>query len=280
MTHPDPALSSRGLVRAFHERGLLSWGDVHAAQQAAFLFDETDDTVILAMALTVRTLRGGSVCLDLETASEWVFDADEQALEVPADLWPDVPAWLASLTASSMVASGPDAPTGRVLRLVDGLLYLERYWQEEVTVSTELRLRRSRVAPVRLDRLRSGLESLFDSGPSDQAQRLAAAMSVLSPVTVIAGGPGTGKTTTIARVIALLRQVATGPLRIAVAAPTGKAAARVEEALSDALAGLPDGHGFALAGLRATTLHRLLGWHRVPAAGSSTTAGIPFPMTS
>lgn len=260
MNHADPAVGSSGLLRSFHETGLLSWGDVHTAQQCAFLYDETDERVILALALTVRALRAGSVCLALEGAADWTFDYDEQVLEIPTSLWPESKAWLAAVETSPMVALGPQAASGRVLRLVEGLLYLERYWQEELAVSQQLRRRRDVAVQVDVERVRDGLTALFGTDLSDDSQCLAAAMSVLSPVTVIAGGPGTGKTTTIARVLALLRHTSTHQPRVALAAPTGKAAARVEESLNHSLSMLPAEYRSTVAGTRATTLHRLLGW--------------------
>ena len=87
--------------------------------------------------------------------------------------------------------------------------------------------------------------------PGEHRQRLAAAVAALRPVTVLAGGPGTGKTTTVAKILALLRDRPGAPPRIALAAPTGKAAARLQEAVREAgVDDLPT----------ASTLHRLLGW--------------------
>lgn len=260
MNHADPAVSCSGLVRSFHDTGLLSWGDVHTAQQCAYLYDERDERVVLALAMTVRALRAGSVCLELESAADWTFASEEQALDIPEGLWPAAPAWLAAVQASPMVTLGREGASGRVLRLVEGLLYLERYWQEEVTVSQQLRRRRGVGRRVDLGRVRSELTALFGTDLTDDRQCLAAAMSILSPVTVIAGGPGTGKTTTIARILALLRHASTDQPRIALAAPTGKAAARVEESLKLSLSMLPAEYRSAVAGTRATTLHRLLGW--------------------
>ena len=179
----------------------------------------------------------------------------DELVDVSALPWPDPPRWLASCAASTLVAGGPDAPGGRPLRLVDGLLYLERYWGEEELVRTSL-AERAAAAPPEVDvaRLRAGLERLFPA-PGSERQRLAAAVSVLRRVTVLAGGPGTGKTTTVARLLALLHDQPGPPPRVALAAPTGKAAARLQEAVA---AELP-------AELRsrtpdAATLHRLLGW--------------------
>ncbi len=114
-----------------------------------------------------------------------------------------------------------------------------------------------------VDLLAEGLARLF-AGETDSRQCLAAASAVLRRLAVVAGGPGTGKTTTVARIVALLCEQAGGsaPPLVALAAPTGKAAARLEEAVHAEAAALPvdDAVRSALLGLRASTLHRLLGW--------------------
>ncbi|MCA1842698.1 MAG: exodeoxyribonuclease V subunit alpha, partial [Actinobacteria bacterium] len=113
--------------------------------------------------------------------------------------------------------------------------------------------------------LRAGLDRLFDTDGSDR-QRLATAAAVLRPLTVVAGGPGTGKTTTVARILALLDEqaAATGapPPLVALTAPTGKAAARLEEAVHEEAARLDVDENLRarLLATHASTLHRLLGW--------------------
>jgi exodeoxyribonuclease V alpha subunit len=102
--------------------------------------------------------------------------------------------------------------------------------------------------------------------PEDGRQRLAAAAAALSRLTVLTGGPGTGKTTTVARVLAVLQEVDGPGLRIALAAPTGKASARLQEAVRGVLATMEASDRRRVGELEATTLHRLLGWR----PGSST----------
>jgi exodeoxyribonuclease V alpha subunit len=118
---------------------------------------------------------------------------------------------------------------------------------------------------VLVDVLHDGLGRLF-ADQTDSRQCLAAASAVLRRLAVVAGGPGTGKTTTVARIVALLAEQATAadaplPL-VALAAPTGKAAARLEESVHQEAAKLPvDAELRAeLLALQASTLHRLLGW--------------------
>ncbi|MCU1605265.1 MAG: recD [Modestobacter sp.] len=234
-----------GVLREFAEAGVLSAADVHVALRLSRLGHERSEIVLLAAALAVRGVRTGSVCVELATVADSVVpeeDAPPVELCWPAD-------WTA-LHDSPLIALGPAAPW-RPLRLVDGLLYLDRYWQQEQSVRRELDERAARPAPA-VDL--TSLGSLFP-GPAPDRQRLAAAVAAGRWVSVLTGGPGTGKTHTVARLLRLLSDQPGPPPRIALAAPTGKAAARLQESVqeqADAV-GLP-------VDLTASTLHRLLGW--------------------
>ena len=193
-----------------------------------------------------------------------MFDEAEEGVDLSGMPWPEVGAWWDACAASPLVTVEEAGPGSRPLRLAGGLLYLERYWQQEEQVRIQLQ-RRLAADPPEVDaaRLAAGLQRLFPAaGPGSEpdAQRLAAAVSSLSWVSVLSGGPGTGKTTTVARLLALLCDQPGRPLRIALAAPTGKAAARLEEAVRRAAADLPDADRQRLGDLRALTVHRLLGW--------------------
>jgi exodeoxyribonuclease V alpha subunit len=259
------ALTATGLLREFNEAGVLGLADVHTARAVSRMARVSEEPVQLALALAVRALRMGSVCVDLGSVAGTVFDESEQGLDVSRLPWPDPASWLEACAESPLVATDPASPPGRPLRLASGLLYLERYWQQEELVREQLQARAAAPPPApELSRLRTSLDRLFDgaglaAGEPDR-QRLAAAVSALSWVTVLAGGPGTGKTTTVARLLALLRDQPGRPVRIALAAPTGKAAARLEEAVRLAAAELPAPDRERLGDLSASTLHRLLGW--------------------
>ncbi|HEY3086662.1 MAG TPA: exodeoxyribonuclease V subunit alpha [Jatrophihabitantaceae bacterium] len=246
-----------GLLGVFDQAGILAPADVHVAMRLGALTGENDDRVLLAIALTVRNTRHGSVVLDLADAATTVTaDADDSELIENGELsWPAPEEWIAACAASPVVA---DAPGGSPVRLVGSRLWLDRYWRQEAQVAEEL-LHRSAQRPADLDLavLGSDLESLFSS-TSDADQRLATCVAALSRVSVIGGGPGTGKTTTIARLITALRRQRP-ELRIALAAPTGKAAARLEEAVRSASGSLTAHDRGQLAGMSASTLHRLLG---------------------
>lgn len=252
------ALGATGLLRAFNQAGVLSAADVHVARRLGRLAAETDESVLLAAAFAARAPRLAHVCTDLATVRERVAVDTELPVDVGALPWPQD--WVAAVDASPLVADGGP------LRLAGTRLYLDRYWREERQVAADLRGRGSEVAPD-LDRalLSAGLDRLF-TGEAPDYQRLAAATAVLRRFAVVAGGPGTGKTTTVARVLALLHDQAVGagqrPPLVALAAPTGKAAARLEEAVheeADHLDISAEARQWLL-GLSAVTLHRLLGW--------------------
>lgn len=244
-----------GLLGTFNTAGVLDSADVHVATRVGALGGESDEPVLLAVALAVRAVRLGSVCVDLAAADRTVLGEGDELVDVSALPWPDPGPWSAAVRASPLVADGADAPTGRPLRTVDGQLYLERYWHEEELVRRSLQERAAAPPPtVDLAALRTGLDALFPD-PRAERQRLAAAVAALRHVTVLAGGPGTGKTTTVAHLLRLLLDQPGPPVRVALAAPTGKAAARLQEAVAEDLS--PE-HRARVA--PASTLHRLLGW--------------------
>ncbi len=258
------------LLGRFHAAGVLGLADVHTAEALGRMVRERDERVLLAAALTVRALRLGSVCLDLTTASvvavaEDDAGADGRSAEVETLEWPEPDAWLGACRDSVLVAAADAPAADRPLRLSGSLLYLERYWQQEESVRSQLEAR-TRSTPPQVDdaALVRDLDRLFPPaaelrGEPDH-QREAAEASARRWVTVLAGGPGTGKTTTVARLLALL-DAQPGPApRVALAAPTGKAAARLAEAVRDAAARLPEQDRARLGALDASTVHRLLGW--------------------
>jgi exodeoxyribonuclease V alpha subunit len=268
---PDARLALRatGLLAEYNRAGVLTAADVHVATRLGRLGGETDETVLLATALLVRSTRQGSVMLPLADARRLAEpDPDqEMAAADPAAhaalRWPAPGPWVAAVSRSSLVAT-TDGDGRRPLRLSDGAIWLDRYWRQEVAVADDL-LRRAGDEPV-VDpaRLRAVLTRLWP-GTAPHDQRLAAAVAVLSRVAVLAGGPGTGKTTTVARLVVALRALAGqgASLRLALAAPTGKAAARLQEALrssaDDEQVDFAADERSWLRELEASTLHRLLG---------------------
>ena len=241
-----------GLLSTFNAEHLLNASDVHVAARVGELGGESDDRVLLAVALAVRATRRGSVCLDLATAHE-------SAPQLP---WPDPTAWQEAVTASPLVTAG-------VVRWDLDRLYLDRYHRLETQVCDDLRARTDTIeTPVDEARLEATAALLRGTRVSEQ-QLQAAMNAARHRTTILTGGPGTGKTTTVARMLVLLADQAEArdeKLSIALAAPTGKAATRLEEAVEAGLTEIAEASPQARAAAervghpRGVTLHRLLGW--------------------
>lgn len=261
---PRRAVSAAGLLAIFNAAGVLDAGDVHVASRLGARCGERDEAVLLACALAVRAPRLGHVCIDLERVAQTVtVDADRpvRIAELP---WPEPGDWRARMASSVLVRPGrPDdiAP----LRLDGSLLYLRRCLADEERVARDVIDRATAVhAPADEAALRESLTRLFpDAG--DELQRAAAERVARGRFTVISGGPGTGKTTAVARALAVVCEQArahgSAMPTIAVTAPTGKAAERLGEAIAAQIGGLAIDEEVrgALARLEGTTLHRLLG---------------------
>jgi exodeoxyribonuclease V alpha subunit len=256
------ARRGEGVLRSLNEVGILEAADVHVARRLGALGRERDPDVLLAVALAVRAVRNGSVCVDL---------ADVAVLE-EAVAWPAADRWAEAVAASPLVDAG-------VVHLMGSMVYLSRYWQEESQVVADLTARDAAgMVPVDETALAEALDDYFP-GTVFAGQREAARLACERWTAVVTGGPGTGKTTTIARLLGvLLATEGDQPLRVALAAPTGKAAARMAKAVREATEppgdeGLPafPGTGGAatdpaalrrqrIRALEGSTLHRLLGW--------------------
>lgn len=259
-------------LRARHEVEELSGFELEFAALMLELASEADSAtrtaLALAAALTGQHMLDGHVCVDLaQVAGTLVLGTQAPALED----------WLVRLSATPVVAKVDRHSTpgsgARPLILEGSRLYLQRYWRYERELAQRLRARAA-MPLMDVDRaaLIAGLDRWF--GPLAEPcaaldrQRLAAALVVLRPLAVISGGPGTGKTSTIARILALLVDLhappthPTRPLRIALVAPTGKAAARLQESIRAAKASLaPLGLSAEMAARipdAASTVHRLL----------------------
>lgn len=253
----DPRLPWRTgpLLAAFAAAGVLTSADVRVAERLGALAGEEDERVHLAAACAVRAVRAGSSCVVLADLPASVAADDGAVPDVP---WPDPTGWADAVRRSVLVADGPagpdvpGVPVDRPLRLVDDRLYLDRWWRDELVVRRAVDARLAARPAVDDDALRAALDRRLP-GPGDERQRQAAEHAARHRLTVVTGGPGTGKTTAVARVLAVLQDVAGTVPRVALAAPTRRAAARLAEAVH---ADLP-----ALAGAPGGTLHALLGLH-------------------
>jgi exodeoxyribonuclease V alpha subunit len=240
------AAHAGGLLATFNTAGLLEAADVHVAGRVGDLGGEDDERVLLAVALAVRAVRHGSVCVDLDTVPAL-------APELP---WPDVDEWRAAVRASPLVAEG-------VLRDEHDLLYLDRYHRLEAQVCADLVARDDQPPPVLDEAALEAAVARVRGRHFSPGQEAAAVGAARRWTTVLTGGPGTGKTTAVARLLVLLAdqaEAAGARLAIALAAPTGKAATRLQEAVLGELADLPDEDRALVGRPDAMTLHRLLGW--------------------
>jgi exodeoxyribonuclease V alpha subunit len=237
--------------------------DVALADVLRRLDPDTDARVLAAAALASLAVGTGHAAFD---------PAQPQMLLANPDECPDAAAWTAALRASPWVsepAAQEVAPTSQPLVLEDGLLYLRRYREYERRLAAGLkRIAAHAPAPIDVAALAPLFASLFPDARGDGGQARAAALALLRSLLLVVGGPGTGKTTTITRLLMLLVAAAAhsgaAPPRIALAAPTGRAAERMAESLRSAtlrLRQLPgiDTQLFDVLPDAASTLHRLLG---------------------
>jgi len=236
--------------------------DLALADALRRLDPHTDERVLLGAALASLAVSAGHAAFD-PARPHWLLGRSD-------DL-PDAGDWIAAWRASPWVSepgAGDIAVPAAPLVLENGLLYLRRYREYERGLAAGLR-RLAAQAPADSDIAAAQplFADLFPQARQGDRQARAAALSLLQSLLLITGGPGTGKTTTIARLLLLLvaQAAAHGRVpRIALAAPTGRAADRMSESLHAALAkleGLPSLRPEWPAALpqRASTLHRLLG---------------------
>lgn len=265
------------LLAAWSERGWLRELDLALARFFMELDPAASPLLILGAALASHQLGKGHVCLDLEAT---LADPDF-ALSLPPEgedakqitLLPSqvlagltLEDWLVSCAGSELLQNREGAIAPLVVE--ESCLYLRRYWDYERRVAARITERLRAVSDIPGD-LAQRLDTLFpeplmvDGERLADWQKLACALAVRSAFTMITGGPGTGKTTTVVRLLALLQEaaMATGaPLRLSLAAPTGKAAARLTESISGQVASLPVAEAVRRQiPSNVTTLHRLLG---------------------
>jgi exodeoxyribonuclease V alpha subunit len=257
-------------LQALVAAGRLPAIDLHFARFVARLDGRDDPHLVLAAVVVSQLAAAGHVCADLRAlAGQPIVAIDPPGSPVPVA--PALAPWVAALRASSVVGQPGEI---RPLVLDDaGRLYLHRLWAAERCVADALRARAAAVPIIDHERLRNDLAAVFPGTSPERPdwQRIAAAVAVLQRFCVIAGGPGTGKTSTVVRVLLLLARQQPSPLRIALAAPTGKAASRLLDAVQTAAAALPSAlrAGFEVPA-EARTLHRLLG--RPPREGELPTS--------
>jgi len=252
------------LLAALQRAGALRTLDHAFAQSLRRLDPDTPDEVLAAATLASLAVAQGHAGFD---------PARPQLLtDAPLD-WPDATQWQTAIAASRWVAKPSDAAdesaTSAPLVLENNLLYLRRYREYERRLAVNLqRIAAQALGAGDTQAVADVFATLFPQARTgDDRQARAAALALRRALLLVTGGPGTGKTTTITRLLvlrmALARQSGATPPRIALAAPTGRAAERMAESLRRAAAAIvASGVDAALCDAlpdSASTLHRLLG---------------------
>jgi exodeoxyribonuclease V alpha subunit len=257
----DPAVMVNvdGPLAMFNDAGVLGPLDIRAAATIGRLNGESRFDLLLAAALAVRGTRFGHVCIRPESVRQAVVVDGQDPETIDALPWPDPGRWLDRLPTSPLVGDGSGSEP---LVLEDGRLYLERYHRYERLVARLISERCQEPPREIAADVDAALRRLLGDTPAD-GQLTAGRLALTGAVAVIAGGPGTGKTHTVSAVLAALAGQGADMSRVALCAPTGKAAARLGEAL-DAMGGsLADQRTTAaLSRVAPSTIHRLLGWRR------------------
>ena len=303
---PLTAASALASLRSWADAGCLRRLDHALAALVAELDPTASPAVLVATALLANMEGRGHTCLPLIQAIhpashwlDWPATALQQCQALCAQLPQTEADWAAALKASAVVrdvSTAPDQGQPLVLAGPPGALrlYLRRHWDLERQVAHHVLARCAPMPAVDRPAVRAWLARLFDApvggaltkspaSANQEAQacadahaspehvnwqQLACGLAVAGRLSVITGGPGTGKTYTAARLLALLLALHPEPatLRVALAAPTGKAAARLRQSIASSLDDVGprlgpavDTAGFVQRLGAAKTLHALLG---------------------
>jgi exodeoxyribonuclease V alpha subunit len=241
----------RALLANAVASGQLRAIDLHGALFLEEQAEKASPFLLLAAALASQAVGDGHICLPLATVAGQPVPFPGSTVTAPL-----LREWRAQLLASGVVG----IPGGQEPLILDGedRLYLARYHAHEELIAEDLHRRSRGLLPVEEPRAAELLARLFPGRRDADSQKLAAAVAAVKQFVVISGGPGTGKTYTVARILALLQALAGGRLRIGLAAPTGRAAARLQESIGRARQEM-DSELAAPVPEQAGTLHRLLG---------------------
>ena len=246
----------RTLLQQACDRGEIRLLDLHIGLflQKLAGTDKKIPELLLAGTLVSTAVGNGHVCHPLDRTTEL-------PLQVDPSLIPDPDSWRKTLLATPIVGR-PGETTPLILDDCNRL-YLYRFFRHEEEIAHDLLARAAGITDVDFQPARKLVAQLFPDQNENSDQQVAAALALLKPLLVISGGPGTGKTYTVARILALVQAlnvtVNKKPLRIGLAAPTGKAAARLEESIRKAKQSIPPELARNIPE-QAQTLHRLLGY--------------------
>ncbi|MFC1826308.1 exodeoxyribonuclease V subunit alpha [Thermodesulfobacteriota bacterium] len=248
--------TSQELKAVLADKSLFSSLDIHFANFIARLAKTDSPEVPLAAALVSCRTSEGNICLDLAEYAGKVFSINSTE-ESEQFICPALSDWTDHLMKSGLV--GQDEGNTPLVLDQGGRLYLRRYWEYEKSIIHFIQERTNTVLPdINYPGLARDVQKLFQplSDGKPDWQKIAAILAVTRSFSVISGGPGTGKTSTVAKILVLLlgQYEDKQKLRILLGAPTGKAASRLQEAITST--------GLLLEKIelpQATTLHRMLG---------------------
>ncbi|OOZ35960.1 exodeoxyribonuclease V subunit alpha [Solemya velesiana gill symbiont] len=243
---------------AFREQQVLTELDLQFARFICRLEGKASPVLGVAAALVSNSTMTGHICLELDEWSgrEIKTGEGDEIVSLPGKA-----SWISALGETQVVGHPGDYCP--LVMDEKGRLYLYRYWDYEQQLASDLLQRAAQtISGIDEDRLTKSLQGLFPKTGevATDWQKVAAAVAALKGLSVISGGPGTGKTTTVVRILALLVEQYETPPAIALAAPTGKAAARLQGSIRSTKQRLDLGPATRDAiPEHAVTLHRLLG---------------------
>ncbi len=244
------------LTEILIRKGTFSHLDIHFAEFMQKLDGRNDTGIFLAAASVSSSNRQGHICLDFSRI------ADRPLLPEYDLYYPGRESWIEKLKTSPIVGTFSDFKP--LILDASSKLYLHRYFEYQKNLVQFIKNRVSDHICPDISGLQKSLSRLFGEekgGKEPDWQKIAAIVAAHRKFCVISGGPGTGKTTTIVKVMALLLEMnQSKPLKIALAVPTGKAAAKLQDSISTALEDLNCSDDIkALMPNEASTIHRLLG---------------------
>ncbi len=222
--------------------------------------EKTNSVISFSAALCSRAFANGDTCIDINTITAeeiWIDIDDVSALPT----LPEAKRWISELQLSDIIGSGiEDLP----LTLIDSRLYLTRNFRYEQQIASAFDEATATVTtPIFSEKTSALISTLFEKKEADKEIDLQLAGALLPffyRYSILSGGPGTGKTTTVVKMLAMALSQ-NSELTIALAAPTGKAAQRMNESMAGGISflDLPTELSTALSTLEARTIHRLLG---------------------
>lgn len=243
-------------LKQLHENGIISLVEVEYVRYLTQLNPEESEEVLWAAAACLHAQRNGHICLDFEAIrNEHLFNDKRSDFIFTESLTNN---WVEKLKNSELVSSGNEL---KPLVLEDHRLYLHKFWKYEEELAGWLKNKSqnskkiSELVKQSIHSIKPANEDLFEIN----WQHVAMYLSFLKDLLIISGGPGTGKTYTVLSILAS-QVLVKDDLRIALAAPTGKAARRLSESIEQGKAHLSGEANKKLDRIQdATTVHKLLG---------------------